>query len=100
MIDLGKVVSALGEQTISEIGEPLGLSSEQSMRAAKALAENFTGNKDQAIDAATRETGIGKEVLEAMLVKLLDNAKDAAVDHVKDQATQAAKGMFAKFLGR
>jgi hypothetical protein len=100
MIDLGKVVSALGEQAISEIGEPLGLSSEQSMRAAKALAENFTGNKDQAVDAAARETGIGKEVLEAMLVKLLDNAKDAAVDHVKDQATQAAKGMFAKFMGR
>jgi hypothetical protein len=100
MIDLGKVVSTLGEQTISEIGEPLGLTPEQSMRAAKALAENFTGNKDQAIDAAAKETGIGKEVLEAMIVKLLDSAKDAAVDHVKDQATQAAKGMFAKFLGR
>ena len=100
MIDLGKVVSTLGEQSITEIGEPLGLSPEQSMRAARALAENFTGNKDQAIDAAARETGIGKEVLEAMLVKLLDNAKDAAVDHVKDQATLAAKGMFAKFMGR
>jgi hypothetical protein len=100
MIDLGKVVSTLGEQTIAEIGEPLGLSSEQSMRAARALAENFTGNKDQAIDAAAKETGIGKEVLEAMMVKLLDNAKDAAVDHVKDQAAQAAKGMFGKFLGR
>jgi hypothetical protein len=100
MIDLGKVVSTLGEQTIAEIGEPLGLSSQQSIRAARALAENFTGNKDQAIDAAAKETGIGKEVLEAMIVKLLDSAKDAAVDQVKDQATQAAKGMFAKFLGR
>ncbi len=100
MIDLGKVVSTLGEQTITEIGEPLGLTPEQSMRAAKALAENFTGNKDQAIDAAARETGIGKEVLEAMIVKLLDNAKDAAVDHVKGQAADAAKGMFGKFLGR
>jgi hypothetical protein len=100
MIDLGKVVSALGEQTIAEIGEPLGLSSEQSMRAARALAENFTGNKDQAIDAAAKETGIGKEVLQAMMVKLLDNAKDAAVDHVKGQAAEAAKGMFGKFLGR
>jgi len=100
MIDLSKVASSLGEQTIAEIGEPLGLSSDQSMRAARALAENFTGNKDQAIDAAARETGIGKEVLEAMIVKLLDNAKDAAVDHVKDQASQAAKGMFSKFLGR
>ena len=100
MIDLGNVVSALGEQTIAEIGEPLGLSSEQSMRAARALAENFTGNRDQAIEAAARETGIGKEVLEAMIVKLLDNAKDAAVAHVKGQAADAAKGMFGKFLGR
>jgi hypothetical protein len=61
MIDLSKVVSFLGEQTISEIGEPLGLSSEPSMRTARALAENFTGNKDQAIDAAARETGIGRK---------------------------------------
>jgi hypothetical protein len=65
---------------------------------ARLLAEN--GNKDQAIDAAACETGVGREVLEAMIVKLLDNAKDAAVDHVKDQAAQAAKGMSGKFLGR
>jgi hypothetical protein len=100
MIDLSSVVSKLGETTITEIGEPLGLSKEQSMAAAKALAENFTGNKDQAIAAAAKETGLGKEVIEAMLVKLLDRAKDAGVDYAKEQATQAAKGMFNKFFGR
>jgi hypothetical protein len=83
-----------------EMGEPLGLSKEQSIKAARALAENFTGNKDQAVEAAAKETGIGKEVLSAMIVKLLDNAKDQAVDAMKDQATQAAKGMFGKFFGR
>jgi hypothetical protein len=100
MIDLGKVVSTLGEQTIGEIGEPLGLTKEQSMKAARALAENFTGNKDQAIAAASKETGIGKEVLEAMIVKLLDRAKDQGVEYAKEQATTAAKGMFGKFFGR
>ena len=100
MIDLGKIVSTLGETTIAEIGEPLGLSKEQSAKAAKALAENFTGNKDQAITAAAKETGIGKEVLEAMIVKLLDRAKDQGVEYAKEQATQAAKGMFGKFFGR
>ena len=67
MIDLSSVVSKLGETTITEIGEPLGLSKEQSMAAAKALAENFTGNKDQAIAAAAKETGLGKEVIEPHL---------------------------------
>jgi hypothetical protein len=100
MIDLSQIVSSLGEQTIVEMGEPLGLSKEQSIKAARALAENFTGNKDQAIEAAAKETGIGKEVLNAMIVKLLDTAKDQAVDAMKDQATQAAKGMFGKFFGR
>ena len=100
MIDLGKIVSTLGETTIAEIGEPLGLSKEQSTKAARALAENFTGNKDQAITAAAKETGIGKEVLEAMIVKLLDRAKDQGVEYAKEQATQAAKGMFGKFFGR
>jgi hypothetical protein len=100
MVDLGQIVSALGEQTIVEMGEPLGLSKEQSIKAARALAENFTGNKDQAIDAAAKETGIGKEVLQAMIVKLLDTAKDKAVDAAKEQATAAAKGMFGKFFGR
>lgn len=100
MIDLSSVVSKLGETTITEIGEPLGLSSEQSTAVAKALAENFTGNKDQAIAAAAKETGLGKEVIETMLVKLLDRAKDASVDYAKEQATAAAKGMFGKFFGR
>ena len=100
MVDLGQIVSSLGEQTVAEIGEPLGLSKEQSVKAARALAENFTGNKDDAVNAAAKETGIGKEVLSAMIVKLLDNAKDQAVDAMKEQGMAAAKGMFGKFFGR
>ncbi len=100
MVDLGQIVSSLGEQTIAEIGEPLELSKEQSMKAARSLAENFTGNKDDAINAAAKETGIGKEVLSAMIVKLLDNAKDQAVGAMKEQGMAAAKGMFGKFFGR
>ena len=35
-----------------------------------------------------------------MITKLLDEAKNTAVDHVKEQAASAAKNMFGKFFGR
>jgi hypothetical protein len=89
----------LGENTIADIGEPLGLDRELSIKAAKSLAKNFHGNKDEAI-AAAEETGIGKDVLEAMITKLLDEARSQAVGAVKDQAANVAKGMFGKFFGR
>ena len=100
-IDLAKIVTTLGEDTIAEIGATLGLSKELSLKAAQSLAKNFTGNnKDEAIAAAAKETGIGKDVLEAMITKLLGEAKDRAMGAVKDQAAAAAKGMFGKFFGR
>ena len=99
-IDLGEIVTTLGEDTIADIGEPLGLSKELSLKAARSLAENFHGNSDEAIAAAAKETGIGKDILEAMITKLLDEAKNTAVDHVKEQAASAAKNMFGKFFGR
>jgi hypothetical protein len=34
-----------------------------------------------------------------MIEKLLEAAKDKTMDHVKDQASQAAKGVFGKFFG-
>lgn len=99
-VDLAKIVMSLGEDTIAEIGAPLGLSKELSVKAATSLAENFTGNKDEAIAAAAKETGIGKEVLEAMITKLLTEAKDKAMGAAKEQLAGAAKGMFGKFFGR
>lgn len=99
-IDLGKIVASLGEDTIADIGEPLGLSRELSLKAANSLASNFHGNADEAITAAAKETGIGKEVLEAMITKLLGEAREKAVDHVKEQASAAAKGFLGKLFGR
>jgi uncharacterized protein YidB (DUF937 family) len=99
-IDLGQIVSSLGEEAIAQMGEPLGLDKELSVKAARSLAENFTGNKDKAIEAASKETGIGREILTSMIEKLVESAKDKAMDHVKDQASQAAKGVFGKFFGR
>ncbi len=98
-IDLGKVIAMVGEESIGEIGAPLGLSKDLSMKAATALANNFTGNTDDAINAAAKETGLGKEVLEAMLAKLLSKGKDMAVDTVKEEGAKLAKGMFGKFFG-
>lgn len=99
-IDLGRIVTTLGESTVADIGEPLGLDRELSIKAAKSLAKNFHGNTDEAIAAAAEETGIGKDVLEAMITKLLDEARSRAVSAVKDQAANVAKGMFGKFFGR
>ena len=99
-IDLEKVVTTLGENTITDVGEPLGLDRELSVKAAKSLAKNFHGNKDEAIAAAAEETGIGKDVLEAMITKLLEEARTQAMGAVKDQAANVAKGMFGKFFGR
>jgi NADPH-dependent curcumin reductase CurA len=99
-IDLGKIVTTLGENTIADIGEPLGLSRELSIKAATSLAKNFHGDKDEAIAAAAAETGIGKDVLEAMITKLAEEARVKAMGAVKEQAAAAAKGMFGKFFGR
>lgn len=99
-IDLGKIVTTLGENTIADIGEPLGLDRELSIKAATSLVKNFHGDKDEAIAAAVAETGIGKDVLEAMLTKLLEEARTQAMGAVKEQAANVAKGMFGKFFGR
>jgi hypothetical protein len=99
-IDLGKIVTTLGENTIADVGEPLGLDRELSVNAAKSFAKNFHGNKDEAIAAAAEETGIGKDVLEAMITKLLEETRTQAMGAVKDQAANVAKGMFGKFFGR
>ena len=56
-IDLGKIVTALGEDTIADIGAPLGLSKELSLKAARSLAENFHGNSDEAIAAKMHACG-------------------------------------------
>jgi len=73
-IDLGKIVTTPGENAIADLGEPLGLDRERSINAAKSLAKNFHGNKDEAIASAAEETGISKDVLESMITKLLDEA--------------------------
>ena len=99
-IDLGKIVTTLGENTIADIGEPLGLDRELSIKAATSLVKNFHGDKDEAIAAAVAETGIGKDVLEAMITKLLEEARTQAMGAVKEQAASVAKGMFSKFFGR
>lgn len=100
LIDLTKVVSMVGDQTIAEIGEPLGLSKEQSIKAADALARNFTGgNKDEAVAAAAAETGITQDILNTMAAKLIDRGKDMALEAAKGELGKQAKGLFGKFFG-
>lgn len=98
--DLGKIVTTPGENTIADVGEPLGLNRALSVKGAKSLATHFHGNKDAIIAAAAEETGIGKDVLETMITKLLEEARTQAMGAVKDQAANVTKGMSGKFLAR
>lgn len=99
-IDFTSIVSKLSNEAISAIGEQVGLDSDLSIRAARALAENFHGNQKEAVAAASVETGVGQEVLQALFQKLCDIGKDMVMGQAKEQAANAAKGMFGRFFGR
>ncbi len=113
--DVSTVVSNLSEEAIGQAGEPLGLSKDQSVRVARALAANIGLGGDEAIKRAAADTGIDEECVTAMLGKLMEigkekvledsgfnNAVDNAVSGAKDQAMAAfgnAGGQAAKAAG-
>lgn len=89
--DVSKVVSELGEDLIASVGEPLGLDRDLSLKAAHALAANWGKGQDEAVKAAAAETGVGEEVMAAMLGKVVDAGKDKAIDAAKDKAGEAVE---------
>ena len=99
-IDFTSIVSKLGDETICAIGSQVGLDKELSLKAARALAENFHGDRKEAVAAAARETGIGEEVLQAMFEKLCETGANMAVEAVKERGAAAAKGLLGRFFGR
>ena len=108
-IDFGKVVSSLGDEAIGKCGEPLGLSAEQSVRVARALAAHFNLGGEEAVKAAAADTGLSTEVVSSMSKKLVETGKDkvmeesganAAIENAKNEAVNQAKGMFGKLFGK
>jgi len=112
-IDFSKVVSDVGEDLIGQTGEPLGLSKDQSVRVAKALAANWNKGRDQAVQQAAADTGLTTEVVSAMATKLVDVAKDKLINEgpvgdaihsaqaaASDAVSKAAGGFLGGLFGR
>lgn len=109
MVDIGKVVSSLGDDAIAKCGEAVGLTAEQSVRVARALAAHFNLGGEEAVKAAAADTGLSTEVVSSMSKKLVEEGKDklmeesganAAIDNAKNEAMNQAKGMFGKLFGK
>jgi hypothetical protein len=118
--EISKVVEALGEEAIGQIGEPVGLDKAQSVRVARALAAHSGLGNQQMVQAAAADTGLDEEVVAAMGKKLveegankvmeetgvnaaIDNAKQdamAALSNVGGDAARSAGGFLGKLFGR
>jgi hypothetical protein len=118
--DLSAVVTQLGEETIADVGEPLGLNKEQSVRVARAIAARAGMGNEEMIAAVAADTGLDEEVVAAMLKKLMEEGAKhimestpigAAVDNAREQAMAAmndagaaavknAGGMIGRLFGR
>jgi 2-hydroxychromene-2-carboxylate isomerase len=99
-INFTSIVTKMSDEAIAAVGAQVGLDRELSLKAARALAANFHGDKDAAVAAAAKETGLTEEVLSAMFGKLCETGAEMAMDAVKEQATAAAKGFFGRMFGR
>jgi ATP phosphoribosyltransferase regulatory subunit HisZ len=118
--DISQVVTALGEEAIAKVGEPVGLSKEQSVRVAHAFAAKAGLGNEEMVRAVAADTGLDEEVVAAMLKKLVetgaeklmnetpigaavDNAKQeaiAALGNAGDAAVKNAGGFLGRLFGR
>jgi hypothetical protein len=96
--DMSAVVSELGDEMIAQVGEPLGLDQDQSVRVAHALAARAGLGNQETIRAVAEDTGLDEEVVAAMSKKLLEEGgkrlmdetgASAAIDDAKQQALAA-----------
>lgn len=108
-LDFENIVGFLGAKVVGDIGAPLGLNGEQSVKLASALANNIRAGKDLAVKGAAAETGIPEDVAQAMMDKLYETGKEKLLhdtgiadqaEAMKDQAVEAAKQAAGGFFGR
>lgn len=119
--DFSKMFAQFSDELLGKIGEPLGLTAEQSTKAGKALMAHFAKGENAAVKAAADEAGIGEEVAGAMLAKLVETGKErfgeqagAAVENalnnaIKDtplaalatgDAAKVGAGLLGKLFGK
>jgi hypothetical protein len=118
--DFSKVLSELGDDMIAKTGEPLGLSKDQSLRVAQAVAAHFGKGQGEAAKLAAADTGLSEDVVASMTAKLVAAGKErllsegpvgdaistakaqarAAVSDAGGEIAKSAGGIFGKLFGR
>lgn len=88
--DFSAMAASLGDDVAAKIGEPLGLDRDLSLRVVHSLSANWSKGREGALQATAAETGLGEDVVAAMLAKFTDAAKDQALDVAKDKLGEAA----------
>lgn len=108
-LNFENIVAFLGEKAVGEIGAPLGLNADQSLRLASTLARTAGAGPELAVKGAAAETGIPEDVVKAMLDKLFETGKQKVLeetgiaqqaDALRDQAVDSVKQAAGGFLGR
>ncbi len=97
MIELGKIVEGLGEKVVGDLGEPLGLSGETSIKLAKSLAANASKGVSGAVKAAAEETGVAQELVQSFADKLYEKGKDMLIEQsgMNEHVENAKQGAMA-----
>jgi hypothetical protein len=103
-LEVGKIVSELGDALIAKVGEEVGLDGDLAVRAAHALAAHIGSGRDAAVKQAAAETGVGEEVIAALLSKLIEAGaqklmEESPVGDAMASAKAAAEGAIGKAAG-
>lgn len=97
MIDFGKVVAGLGEKVVGDIGAPLGLSGETSIKLAQSLAAHADKGVSGAVKAAAEETGVAQELVQSFADKLYEQGRDMLIEQsgINEHMENAKQGAMA-----
>ncbi len=97
-LDMSRIVTALGDDAIGKCGEPLGLSEDQSVRVAHALAARAGLANQEMVAQVAADTGLSDDVVASMAKKLVEEGgkklmdatgAKAAIDAAREQTMAA-----------
>lgn len=103
-VDVSKVVDALGEQAVAQIGDSVGLDGEKTSRAVKSLAKHMKGGEGTIAQRVAADTGLREDVISQLQDKLIEAGKEKllAEGPVADalKAAGPVGGLVGKLFGK